>query len=78
MDLTFTKLDPNHTLGFTYNNINYYKLNMTVLEAFKTLGVRTRNEMYEKLMELGMEMPFMIMGTEDVMTGKSKVYVKKR
>lgn len=65
MDFKFTKLDQDQTIGFTYKNTKYYKLNMTVLEVFKTLGVRTRNDIYEKLMELGMEMPFMIMGTEE-------------
>lgn len=43
MDFKYTKLDKDQTIGFTYKNTNYYKLSMTVLEAFKTLGARTRD-----------------------------------
>lgn len=64
-ELKITKLDKEQASDYGWQACNYYKLNMTVLDAFRALGVRKWDDFWKKLSELGVEQPFMIVASEE-------------
>lgn len=64
-ELKISKLDKKQTSDFGWLDCNYYKLNMTVLDAFRALGVQKWDDFWIKLSETGVEQPFMIVASEE-------------